>query len=76
MKSIRIFIIAGPQEKFTEQELKTLKDFVGGGGKLVILLGEGGEINFNTNINFLLEEYGININSGNYFTRRIFWKMF
>lgn len=66
MKSIKIFIIAGPQEKFTEIELKCLKDFIGNGGKLVILLGEGGETNFNTNINFLLEEYGININNGNF----------
>lgn len=30
----------------------------------MILLGEGGETEFNTNLNFLLEEYGMNINSG------------
>lgn len=63
MKSIRIFIIAGPQEKFTDIELKSLKEFISNGGKLMILLGEGGEMNFNTNINFLLEDYGMNINS-------------
>lgn len=32
----------------------------------MILLGEGGEPEFNTNLNFLLEEYGMNINSGNW----------
>lgn len=63
MKSMKIFIIAGPQEKFTDIELKCLKEYINNGGKLMILLGEGGESNFNTNINFLLEDYGMNINS-------------
>lgn len=30
---------------------------------MLVLLGEGGEAEFNTNINFFLEEFGININS-------------
>lgn len=30
----------------------------------MVLLGEGGEPEFNTNINFLLEEYGMTINNG------------
>lgn len=30
----------------------------------MILLGEGGEAEFNTNLTFLLEEYGMAINSG------------
>lgn len=36
--------------------------FIDKGGNVVILLGEGGEAKFGTNINFLLEEYGIMIN--------------
>lgn len=28
------------------------------------MLGEGGESNFDTNINFLLEDYGIMVNNG------------
>lgn len=28
------------------------------------MLGEGGELKYDTNINFLLEEYGIMVNSG------------
>lgn len=31
------------------------------------MLGEGGESRFDTNINFLLEEYGIMVNNGNYY---------
>lgn len=30
----------------------------------MILLGEGGENEFNTNLNFLLEQYGMSINNG------------
>lgn len=29
-----------------------------------MMLGEGGELKYDTNINFLLEEYGIMVNSG------------
>lgn len=29
-----------------------------------MMLGEGGETEFNTNINFLLEEYGMSVNNG------------
>lgn len=29
------------------------------------MLGEGGESRYDTNINFLLEEYGIMVNNGN-----------
>lgn len=37
--------------------------FVQNGGQVLVLLGEGGEPEFNTNINFFLEEFGININA-------------
>lgn len=32
-----------------------------------MMLGEGGESRFDTNINFLLEEYGIMVNNGDYY---------
>lgn len=38
----------------------------------MILLGEGGENEFNTNLNFLLEEYGMTINNGK-FRFFVFW---
>lgn len=40
------------------------KEFVENGGSLMVMLGEGGEVEFNTNLNFLLEEYGMSINNG------------
>lgn len=39
----------------------------------MVLLGEGGEQEFNTNINFLLEEYGMTINNGRYKGRNFFF---
>lgn len=59
-----IFVLAGPQDRFTEEEFQVLKEFVEKGGKLWVMLGEGGEQEFNTNVNFFLEQYGIYINSG------------
>ena len=43
-----------------------LQEFVDSGGALMVLLGEGGEHEFNTNINFLLEDYGMTINNGSF----------
>ena len=58
----RVFVLAGPREKFTENEINHLKKYLESRGSIMVLLGEGGEKRFNTNINFFLEEYGIMIN--------------
>lgn len=42
-----------------------LRKYIEKGGKLLVLLGEGGEKRAGTNINFLLEEFGVSVNSGN-----------
>uniref|UniRef100_A0A182JWG9 Uncharacterized protein n=1 Tax=Anopheles christyi TaxID=43041 RepID=A0A182JWG9_9DIPT len=63
LKSANVFVLAGPQEKFTETEFQHLKDYIKDGGRLLLLLGEGGEVQFNTNVNFLLEDYGMTINN-------------
>lgn len=43
-----------------------VQDYIDNGGSLIVLLGEGGENEFNTNINFLLEEYGMAFNNGEF----------
>ncbi|XP_017397711.2 intraflagellar transport protein 52 homolog isoform X1 [Cebus imitator] len=40
-----------------------LKKYLDSGGDILVMLGEGGESRFDTNINFLLEEYGIMVNN-------------
>jgi intraflagellar transport protein 52 len=64
LSGVTLFVIPGPREKFTESEFNCLKKYLDSGGSILILLGEGGEKNFQTNVNFLLEEYGIMINTG------------
>lgn len=45
-------------------QLEVLKQYLEGGGNMLVMLGEGGEMKYDTNINFLLEEFGILINNG------------
>ena len=47
-------------------QFEALKQYIEKGGSLLILLGEGGESRFDTNINFLIEDYGIMVNNGQY----------
>jgi len=58
-----LIVFAGPRERFSSAEFKLLKEFMDKGGALLILLGEGGEEKYGTNVNFLLEEFGIAFNS-------------
>ena len=59
----RVFVLPGPREKFSETEINHMKKYLEGGGSILVMLGEGGEKRFGTNINFLLEEYGIMVNN-------------
>lgn len=60
---IRLWITLGPREKFTTSELEVLKEYLDRGGHVMVLLGEGGETKYKTNINFLLEKLGIVVNN-------------
>lgn len=64
LNQIEVLIIASPRAKYTETEFGHLRKFLQTGGRLLVLLGEGGERRSGTNVNFLLEEFGIAINSG------------
>jgi intraflagellar transport protein 52 len=39
----RVFVVAGPREKFSETEINHMKKFLEEGGAILVLLGEGGE---------------------------------
>ncbi|KAK3090664.1 hypothetical protein FSP39_013510 [Pinctada imbricata] len=58
-----IFALCGSREKFTGAEFEVIKRYIDGGGSVLVMLGEGGENKYDTNINFLLEEYGVMVNS-------------
>lgn len=46
--------------------MEVLKQYLDGGGNVLVMLGEGGRMKYDTNINFLLEEFGIMVNNGAY----------
>ncbi|OXB66553.1 UNVERIFIED_CONTAM: hypothetical protein H355_004560, partial [Colinus virginianus] len=60
---VKLWITAGPREKFSAAELLVLKKFLEDGGAILVMLSEGGESRSGTNINFLLEDYGIVFNN-------------
>ncbi len=45
-------------------QFDALRGYLEDGGCVLVLMSEGGEGKLNTNINFLLEEFGVMANSG------------
>ena len=62
----RVLVLGGPRLKFTSAEFDCIKQYLSKGGSLLVMMGEGGESRFDTNVNFLLEEWGIMVNTGEY----------
>ncbi|CAB1314707.1 unnamed protein product [Coregonus sp. 'balchen'] len=75
LNGVKLWITAGPREKFTAAELEVLKQYLDGGGDVLVMLGEGGEMKYDTNINFLLEEFGIMVNN-DAVVRNVYYKYF
>eukprot|EP00437_Effrenium_voratum_P024247 CAMPEP_0181410128 /NCGR_PEP_ID=MMETSP1110-20121109/7177_1 /TAXON_ID=174948 /ORGANISM="Symbiodinium sp., Strain CCMP421" /LENGTH=460 /DNA_ID=CAMNT_0023532661 /DNA_START=39 /DNA_END=1421 /DNA_ORIENTATION=- len=63
LRVANLVIFAGPREMFTVDEFTALKDYLADGGSILFLVGEGGEGKSNTNVNYLLEEFGMSINN-------------
>ena len=57
-----IFVLANPTAPFSKDECDRLKNFVAKSGSLLVLASEGGESRAGTNINYLLEEFGVCVN--------------
>ncbi len=64
MFSLRKLWVVVNWSKRVDFQFEVVKKHVDSGGGLLVMLGEGGETKYETNINFLLEEFGIMINSG------------
>ncbi|XP_045762807.1 intraflagellar transport protein 52 homolog isoform X2 [Maniola jurtina] len=63
LQDVKILVIPGPQNAFTDDELAALKSVVERGDSVLVMMTDGGEERMNTNINFFLEEYGIVVNN-------------
>eukprot|EP00913_Durusdinium_trenchii_P009857 g9253.t2 len=59
LKAANLVIFAGPREMFSSDEFTAIKDYLSEGGSILFLVGEGGEGKSNTNVNYLLEEFGM-----------------
>ncbi|XP_034977720.1 intraflagellar transport protein 52 homolog isoform X1 [Zootoca vivipara] len=75
LTGVKLWITSGPREKFTAAEFEVLKKYLESGGDILVMLGEGGESRYDTNINFLLEEYGIMVNNDSV-VRNVYYKYF
>ncbi|KAG4088529.1 hypothetical protein H8356DRAFT_1724269 [Neocallimastix lanati (nom. inval.)] len=73
LKDVKLIIFGGPREKFTTSEFSALKTYIENGGSIFYMTGEGGENQYNTNFNYLLEEYGIMTNL-DAVTRTVYYK--
>ena len=58
-----LLVFGGPSEPFTTAEFDEIKAFLQNGGRALVMMGDGGEKQSGTNMNFLLEEYGMSVNA-------------
>ncbi|ORZ35362.1 hypothetical protein BCR44DRAFT_1414734 [Catenaria anguillulae PL171] len=58
-----LLVFAGPSNVFSSGEFSALKSYLDIGGSILYLSSEGGEIAASTNFNYLLEEFGMSVNS-------------
>eukprot|EP00128_Syssomonas_multiformis_P009926 Colp12_sorted_trinity150504_noHs@6361 len=63
LDKVDLFVFGGSREKFTAGEFDAMKQYLDKGGSILMLLGEGGEDKFNTNVNYFLEQYNISVNN-------------
>ncbi|CAM9854038.1 unnamed protein product, partial [Discosporangium mesarthrocarpum] len=61
LKDASLLIFGSPRERFLEEEFKAIKTFLNSGGSAAFLLAEGGEGRLGTNINYLLEDFGMTV---------------
>eukprot|EP00803_Ostreobium_quekettii_P007548 evm.model.scf_2008.2 EVM.evm.TU.scf_2008.2 scf_2008:8770-11280(+) len=57
-----LVVFGCPRDRLSRSELQALEGYINGGGSVLVLLGEGGETGAGTNINYLLEEFGVAVN--------------
>ena len=58
-----MLLLGGPRLPFTGHELQHIRNFVENGGSVLVIMQEYGETRLETNINALLEQVGISVNS-------------
>ena len=55
LKECNMLLLGGPRAPFSAQELQDIRKYLEEGGRVMIVMNEGGEQKANTNINAMLE---------------------
>mmetsp|Transcript_3706 Transcript_3706/g.3636 ORF Transcript_3706/g.3636 Transcript_3706/m.3636 type:complete len:262 (-) Transcript_3706:105-890(-) len=63
LKEVDLLLLGGPRLPFSAQELQDIRHYIDGGGRVLLLMSEGGEAKLQTNINAMLEQMGISVNN-------------
>lgn len=58
-----VIVFGGPRAPCTKAEFDDMKVWLNTGGRLLIFIGDGGEKESGSNLNYFLEEYGLSVNS-------------
>jgi len=66
-------LLGAPRQPFNAQELQDIRRYLDEGGCVLVMMAEGGEQKLGTNINAMLEQLGISVNSDSVI-RRTFYK--
>lgn len=64
LNGVQLVVFGAPRSMFSEAEFNCLRKYIDLGGSVLVMFTEGGEKELHTNINYLLEEFGIMVNSG------------
>jgi len=62
-EGVDLLVFGDPQETFTAEETEALKEWLNAGGRALVLTGDSGDRQGTSNVNHLLEHYGIVVNS-------------
>lgn len=58
-----LLILGGPRMPFNAKEMADMRQYLNNGGSIIVMMHEGGETKMNTNINAMLEQFGIFVNT-------------
>ena len=63
LKEADLLLLGAPRLPFNAQELQDMRRYIDEGGRVLLLMSEGGEQKQGTNINAMLEQLGISVNA-------------
>jgi len=72
LSKCHLVLLGGPRMPFTAQELQDIRAYVENGGSVLLVMSEGGEQKMNTNINAMLEQVGISVNTDSVIRKSFF----